>query len=41
MNALATTLGPTFNDAPASFVTFHPSVFLRPFDARNIEGGDE
>jgi len=41
MNGLATALGPTFNDAPASFVTFHPSVFLRPFDARNIEGGDE
>jgi len=41
MNALATALGPTFNDAPASFVTFHPSVFLRPFDARNIEGGEE
>jgi hypothetical protein len=23
------------------FVSFNPSVFLRPFDARNIEGGDE
>jgi pimeloyl-ACP methyl ester carboxylesterase len=41
MNSLATALGPTFNSAPASFVTFHPSVFLRPFDARNIEGGEE
>src|ERR1700737_905518 len=32
MNPLATAPGPTFNDPPAAFVTFHPSVFPRPFD---------
>lgn len=41
MNVAATALGTSFNIAPASFVTFHPSVFLRPFDARNIDEGDD
>jgi pimeloyl-ACP methyl ester carboxylesterase len=40
MNSAAAALGSTFNIAPAAFVTYHPSVFLRPFDARNI-GEDE
>jgi len=40
MNAAAAALGSSFNIAPAGFVTYHPSVFLRPFDARNL-GDDE
>jgi pimeloyl-ACP methyl ester carboxylesterase len=36
MNAGATALGTTFNVAPASFITFHPDRFLRPFDSRNV-----
>jgi pimeloyl-ACP methyl ester carboxylesterase len=35
MNSTATALGAPFNIAPASFITFHPAQFLRPFDARN------
>jgi pimeloyl-ACP methyl ester carboxylesterase len=38
MNAQATSLGSTFNLAPASFINFQPAQFLRPFDARNLEG---
>jgi len=50
MNSAAAALGPGFNTfgggitVGPSFVQFHPSVFLRPFDARNLEdsgdGGD-
>jgi pimeloyl-ACP methyl ester carboxylesterase len=42
MNLQATGLGSAFNVAPASFITFHPAQFLRPFDARNVgeESGD-
>ena len=42
LNALANGLGVVpFNPLPAAFVTFRPSQFLRPFDARNLdEGGD-
>ena len=47
MNEAAAALGPGFNTLGGrtavgpSFVQFHPSVFLRPFDARNLEeGGD-
>lgn len=32
LNAAAATLGPTFNIAPPSFLTFEPAPFLRPFD---------
>jgi pimeloyl-ACP methyl ester carboxylesterase len=39
MNAQATSLGSSFNTAPASFLHFQPAQFLRPFDARNV--GDE
>ena len=35
MNADATSLGTTFNSAPASFIPFQPAQFLRPFDVRN------
>ena len=35
MNAEATDLGPAFNVAPASFLTFQPDMFLRPFDSRD------
>jgi pimeloyl-ACP methyl ester carboxylesterase len=35
MNSEATALGPAFNVAPASFLDFHPDMFLRPFDARD------
>ncbi len=31
MNQEATALGPTLNPAPASFISFKPTVFLRPF----------
>jgi pimeloyl-ACP methyl ester carboxylesterase len=43
MNSAAAALGPGFNTfgggitVGPSFVQFHPSVFLRPFDARNLE----
>jgi hypothetical protein len=37
MNAQAAALG-GLNSAPASFVNFQPDQFLRPFDARNLEG---
>jgi len=41
MNAAAATLGAAFNPAGPSFVQFQPSVFMRPFDVRNLdEGGD-
>ena len=36
MNAQATALGSPFNVAPASFITFQPDQFLRPFDARDV-----
>lgn len=35
MNAEASSLGPTFNPAPASFFDFRPARFLRPF---NLQG---
>ncbi len=41
MNAEAAALGAAFNPAGPSFIQFQPSVFMRPFDARNLdEGGD-
>ena len=47
MNSAAAALGPGFNTfgggttVGPSFIEFKPSVFLRPFDARNLgEGGD-
>jgi len=36
MNSAATSLGSTFNIAPASFINFQPARFLRPFDARDV-----
>lgn len=36
LNNDAAALGPTFNPLPPSFLTFQPTVFLRPFDIRNI-----
>jgi pimeloyl-ACP methyl ester carboxylesterase len=41
LNTDATGLGATFNTAPASFLHFQPAQFLRPFDARNVEGDRE
>jgi pimeloyl-ACP methyl ester carboxylesterase len=41
MNSQATSLGSTFNVAPASFINFQPAQFLRPFDARNTDGEGE
>jgi len=47
MNAAASALGPGFNTLDGvhttgpSFITFHPSVFLRPFDARDLEEGND
>ena len=41
MNSQATGLGSSFNPAPASFLHFRPGQFLRPFDARNVEGEGE
>jgi pimeloyl-ACP methyl ester carboxylesterase len=41
MNSEATSLGSSFNAAPASFLHFRPGQFLRPFDARNVEGEGE
>jgi len=45
MNSGAAALGPAFNvllpsfkATPPSFLDFHPDKFLRPFDARNLEG---
>ncbi len=38
MNSAATELGPALNTVPASFIEFKPAQFLRPFDARNLEG---
>ena len=35
LNQEATALGPTLNIAPPAFLNFEPTVFLRPFDARN------
>ena len=35
MNQEATALGSTYNTVPPAFVTFEPTVFLRPFDIRN------
>jgi len=35
MNAEATALGSTLNIAPAAFINFEPTVFLRPFFKRN------
>lgn len=41
MNGAAAALGAAFNPAGPSFIQFQPSVFMRPFDARNLEeGGD-
>jgi len=41
MNAAAAALGAAFNPAGPSFIQFQPSVFMRPFDSRNLEkGGD-
>lgn len=39
LNAQATSLGPIFNVAPASFIRFQPGQFLRPFDVRDGESG--
>jgi prolyl oligopeptidase family protein len=51
MNSQANSLGPTFNTtvsaanlavpAPPGFLHFQPGQFLRPFDARNVEGEGE
>jgi pimeloyl-ACP methyl ester carboxylesterase len=41
LNAQATSLGSSFNPGPASFLNFHPGQFLRPFDARNVDGEGE
>lgn len=35
MNAEATSLGSTLNPAPAAFINFEPTVFLRPFFKRD------
>jgi pimeloyl-ACP methyl ester carboxylesterase len=35
LEAAATALGPTYNIAPAAFITFQPTRFLRPFDLGN------
>src|SRR6266852_6023593 len=41
MNAAAAALGAAFNPAGPSFIQFQPSLFMRPFDSRNLEkGGD-
>jgi len=43
MNQEANAYGPTYNTlppattvVPPAFITYHPAVFLRPFDARNL-----
>ena len=41
LNAQAASLGPAFNTAPAGFIKFQPGPFLRPFDARNVDGEDD
>src|SRR4029077_1003444 len=41
LNAIATSLGAPFNPLPAAFVNFHPSQFLRPFDVRHVDEGDD
>lgn len=38
MNSQAADLGATFNIAPPSFINFQPDQFLRPFDARDVQG---
>ncbi len=41
MNAAAAALGAAFNPAGPSFLEYQPSVFMRPFDTRNLDkGGD-
>jgi len=46
MNGAASAFGPAFNTLGGgtvvgpSFVQFQPSVFMRPFDVRNLDGGD-
>ncbi len=35
MNLKALALGPSLNILPPAFINFQPTVFLRPFDARN------
>ena len=35
MNAEAAALPPSLNPAPPAFISFQPTMFLRPFDARN------
>ena len=32
LEAAATALGPTYNIAPAAYIAFQPTRFLRPFD---------
>ncbi len=36
MNQEAAALGPTLNPVPPAFINFTPTVFLRPFDIRNV-----
>lgn len=36
LNDQAAALGPAYNPLPPSFLTFHPTTFLRPFDIRDI-----
>lgn len=38
LNQQAAELGPTYNLAPPAFVQFQPTRFLRPFDARDLNG---
>ncbi len=40
MNAAAAALPAAFNPAGPSFIQFQPSVFMRPFDARNVEDSE-
>lgn len=40
LNQEATTLGSTLNIVPPAFLAFRPTVFLRPFDARQQESDD-
>ncbi|HEX6351047.1 MAG TPA: hypothetical protein VF160_16845, partial [Candidatus Dormibacteraeota bacterium] len=39
INASAASLG-ALNTAPPAFIDFHPTQFLRPFDARDLEDAD-
>jgi pimeloyl-ACP methyl ester carboxylesterase len=41
MNGAAAALGAAFNPAGPAFIQFQPSVFMRPFDARNLEDGGD